>query len=88
METALGLLLIAGLASGLVSTWLIPIAASLVLAVPLSALSAVPVSRLLPSKLRMNNPTSLREPAIARRARIERQRIDTLLRGDATATAK
>ena len=88
METALGLLLIAGLASGLVSTWLIPIAASLLLAVPLSALSAVPVSRLLPSKLRMNNPTSLREPAIARRARIERHRIDTLLRNEATATAK
>ena len=79
METLLGLVLLTGLMSGLVSLWLIPIAASLCLAVPLSALSALPVSRYVPAPLRMNSPNTLREPAIVTRALRERRRIALLL---------
>jgi membrane glycosyltransferase len=79
VETLLGLTLTIGLLSGLVSLWLIPIAASLLLAVPLSALSAVPVDRLLPKRLQLNSPNTLREPAIVTRARSERLRLSSLL---------
>ncbi|WP_298837514.1 glucans biosynthesis glucosyltransferase MdoH [uncultured Roseobacter sp.] len=79
-ETVLGLILLAGLISGLVSLWLIPIAASLCLAVPLSALSALPVSRHMPGPLSMNSPYTLREPAIVSRARVQRRRLADLLR--------
>jgi membrane glycosyltransferase len=73
LETLLGAILTFGLASGLVSLWLIPIAASLILAVPLSALSAVSVSRFLPRALTMQSPVVLREPGIVSRARAGRQ---------------
>lgn len=79
VETALGVILTAGLASGLVSLWLIPIAASLLMAVPLSALSAVPVVRCLPGPLRMQSPHTLREPAIVRKAKDKRGRIHAVL---------
>ncbi|WP_299499649.1 glucans biosynthesis glucosyltransferase MdoH [uncultured Roseobacter sp.] len=78
-ETTLGLLLLSGLAAGLVSYWLIPIVVSLCLAVPLSALSAVPLSRSLPGGLRMQSPNTIREPAIVARARVERSRLRDLL---------
>ncbi|MGC3938167.1 glucans biosynthesis glucosyltransferase MdoH [Roseobacter sp. EG26] len=79
METVLGLVLLAGLLSGLVSLWLIPIAASLCLAVPLSALSAWPLPRSLPGGLRMQSPHTLREPAIVARARVARSQMRTVL---------
>jgi membrane glycosyltransferase len=41
VETAMGAALTAGMLAGFVSPWLLPIAASLVLAVPLSALSGL-----------------------------------------------
>lgn len=72
IETVLGLLLGAGLFAGLISLWLLPIVFSLVMAVPLSALSAVHLSRRAPAALRMESPNSLREPAIVIRARRER----------------
>ena len=75
LETLLGLILVAGLVSGLVSLWLIPIAASLILAVPLSSLSAVPVEHCLPGALRMNSPHSLREPHILKRAKSARSAL-------------
>ncbi|WP_229884383.1 glucans biosynthesis glucosyltransferase MdoH [Roseobacter sp. MH60115] len=78
-ETLLGAVLLIGLASGLISLWLIPIVASLCLAVPLSALSAVPLSRALPGGLRMQSPHTIREPAIVGRARLERSRLRNLL---------
>ncbi len=81
VETILGLMLAVGLVTGLVSLWLIPIAASLCLAVPLSALSSVPVSARLPHALRMDSPHSLREPAILTRARSQRLRVSDLLSG-------
>ncbi|TMM51650.1 glucans biosynthesis glucosyltransferase MdoH [Sulfitobacter sabulilitoris] len=78
VETLLGLLLLAGLVSGLVSLWLIPIVGSLCLAVPLSALSAVDLSRGM-AGLRMDSPLTLREPAIVSHARAERSRLRSLL---------
>ena len=72
VETLIGLLLAAGLISGLVSLWLLPIAASLICAVPLSALSALPLSRNLPMALRLETPLTLKEPPIVRRARAAR----------------
>jgi membrane glycosyltransferase len=75
----LGLALLAGLWSGLVSLWLIPIMASLCLAVPLSALSAVPLSERLPGALRMDSPNTLREPAIVSQARTERRALRLML---------
>jgi membrane glycosyltransferase len=89
LETVIGLLLLAGLVSGLVSLWLIPIVASLCLAVPLSALSAVDMARAWPSGLRMDSPNTLREPAIFLRAKKERLKLATLLAGEnATAAAE
>ncbi len=75
METVLGAMLLVGLLAGLVSLWLVPIAASLVLAVPLSALSAVNVAQSAPKGLALNSPYTLREPAILTQALAARARI-------------
>ncbi|MEW9919567.1 glucans biosynthesis glucosyltransferase MdoH [Marimonas sp. MJW-29] len=75
LETAIGIVLTLGLVSGLVSLWLIPIAASLLLAVPLSALSGVNLARGAPRSLALHSPYTLREPAIVARARTARAEI-------------
>lgn len=72
VETMLGFLLLAGLITGLVSWWLLPIVASLVLAVPLSALSALNLRRLRLTALHLDNPLTLSEPAIVSNARLAR----------------
>ncbi|MEP5731734.1 MAG: glucans biosynthesis glucosyltransferase MdoH [Sulfitobacter sp.] len=72
IETILGLVLFFGLVVGLISWWLVPIAASLLLAVPLSALSSLNLAQRAPHSLAMNSPYTLREPAIVKRARQER----------------
>ena len=74
-ETVLGLILLAGLLSGLVSLWLLSIVISLTCAIPLSALSSLPLSEGLPGALRMQSPQTLREPAIVARARVARLRL-------------
>ena len=79
IEMVLGLLLLSGLVAGLISLWLAPIVASLVLAVPLSALSGVRISRDAPATFRLDSPYTLREPAIVRRAMQERARLATTL---------
>lgn len=79
VETGVGIVLTMGLVSGLVSLWLIPIAASLLLAVPLSAASALPVARYLPEPLRMQSPLTLREPGIVQNARRKRRQLLTIL---------
>ena len=79
VETALGLVLLSGLLSGLVSLWLVPIVASLVLAVPLSALSGLRISARAPIPLRLDSPYTLREPAIVQRAAKERARLTSVL---------
>lgn len=75
VETLLGLLLAAGLVAGLISLWLLPIVFSLVLSVPLSALSALNIARSAPEGLRMDSPHTLREPGIVVRARAEREQL-------------
>lgn len=79
VETVLGLILTLGLLSGLASLWLIPIAASLTLAVPLSALSALPVARYLPGIFGMQSPMTLREPTIVGAARRNRSKLNSQL---------
>ncbi|QFT57558.1 Glucans biosynthesis glucosyltransferase H [Sulfitobacter sp. THAF37] len=81
LETLLGLLLLSGLAAGLVSLWLVPIVFSLVMAVPLSALSSVNLANRASHGLRMESPNTLREPAIVGRARQARMRIRSQLLG-------
>jgi membrane glycosyltransferase len=76
LETILGGVLVFGLASGLVSLWLLPIAASLILAVPLSLLSGQSVNACLPRALRMNSPHSLREPHILTKAKMARSAME------------
>ncbi len=79
VETLFGLLLLAGLLAGLISFWLIPIVFSLVLAVPLSAFSALNIARRAPEGLRMDSPHTLREPSIVTRARAERALLKGVL---------
>ncbi|MGZ2258918.1 glucans biosynthesis glucosyltransferase MdoH [Roseobacter sp. A03A-229] len=81
VETLLGHILLIGLSAGLVSLWLIPIIASLCLAVPLSALSGWAMPQSLPRGLLMHCPQTVREPAIVGRARSERARLQQLLSG-------
>ena len=75
IETLLGLLLLTGLLAGLISLWLLPIVFSLVMAVPLSALSALNIAQRAPEGLRMDSPNTLREPGIVTRARAARAKV-------------
>jgi membrane glycosyltransferase len=79
VEMALGMVLLSGLIAGLISVWLVPIVASLVMAVPLSALSGVQISKRAPATFRLDSPYTLREPAIVKRAMRERARLETAL---------
>ncbi len=75
IETLTGLMLTTGLLAGLISLWLLPIALSLLLAVPLSALSALNIARCAPRSLALHSPYTLREPAIVKRAIAARARV-------------
>jgi membrane glycosyltransferase len=85
VETLLGIVLVAGLAAGLISLWLLPIALSLVLAVPLSALSALNLASRAPRSLALNSPYTLREPAIVTRAKVARAQIKDQLTSNVPA---
>ncbi|WP_338550007.1 glucans biosynthesis glucosyltransferase MdoH [Roseovarius phycicola] len=85
LETISGIALIAGMAAGLVSLWLLPIAVSLALAVPLSALSGVSLRGLV-AKL-MGTREMWREPQVTRAARHYRKELKSTLDGDAQPTA-
>ncbi|MCK0166733.1 glucans biosynthesis glucosyltransferase MdoH [Jannaschia sp. S6380] len=61
-ETVLGAVLLTGMATGYVSLWLVPIMGSLLLAAPLSRLSAVPMTGT------MATPQEVRSPLVAKRA--------------------
>ncbi|AXI47718.1 glucans biosynthesis glucosyltransferase MdoH [Sulfitobacter sp. SK012] len=87
-ETVFGLILLSGLMAGLISLWLVPIVASLVLSVPLSALSGVEIARVMPGTLRLNSPHTLREPAIVGRARLERAHLREVLEKADTIAAE
>ncbi|WP_298860531.1 glucans biosynthesis glucosyltransferase MdoH [uncultured Sulfitobacter sp.] len=86
IEMVLGVVLLSGLLAGLISLWLLPIMASLVLAVPLSALSGMQVSQRAGSTFRLDSPYTLREPAIVQRALQERARLELALNAADVAT--
>ncbi|WP_425045664.1 glucans biosynthesis glucosyltransferase MdoH [Primorskyibacter sp. S87] len=81
LETVSGWALMAGILSGLVSAWLLPIAVSLALAIPLSALSGH-----TPARRWMATRNEMREPPITRAARHYRDELRNWLEGQHTAT--
>jgi membrane glycosyltransferase len=81
LETIIGTLLMAGMMQGLVTLWLFPIMASLVLAVPLSMLSGVNLGAQRWSARQMGTPEHLNAPHIIRSAMKERRRFAALIAG-------
>lgn len=79
VETLLGAMLVIGMGLGVVTLWLLPIALSLVAAIPLSALSGVDLDSRRWSHRHLGTPETLNAPAIIRRARAERRRFADLL---------
>lgn len=79
LETVSGLLLAAGMAAGVISVWLLPIAASLLCAVPLSALSAIDLSRWSWTRMLLATPEDLTVPAVVRIARNQQARLRAVL---------
>ncbi|MFD3190641.1 glucans biosynthesis glucosyltransferase MdoH [Sedimentitalea sp. HM32M-2] len=84
LETVSGAALMTGILAGLVSPWLLPIAVSLVCAVPLSALSGLPMA----GRARgwMGTREVYREPLITQAARHYRNELKSLLEHDVTGT--
>ena len=68
IETALGLIIAAGILSATITVWLAPVGLSLILAVPLSMLSERSVVRSRVNALRLSTPESLTPPAIVQLA--------------------
>ncbi len=83
LETILGVVMVTGMATGVLSAWLAPVAVSLILAVPLSRLSSVRVADSSLKPLRLDTPLSLREPRVQTHARAERARLHALLKAPA-----
>ncbi|MCK0120518.1 glucans biosynthesis glucosyltransferase MdoH [Loktanella sp. F6476L] len=79
VETIMGAAMIAGMTQGLVTLWLLPIAISLIGAVPLSALSGVNLGAKGWSGRQMGTPEHLNAPRIIRVAMAERQRFAAVL---------
>jgi membrane glycosyltransferase len=79
VETVMGTAMIAGMAQGLVTLWLLPIAVSLVSSVALSALSGVNLGAKGWSGRQMGTPEHLNAPRIIRVAMEERQRFAAVL---------
>lgn len=84
LETVSGAVLSAGIIAGIVSPWLLPIAISLVLAVPLSALSGV--SLLGWARSWMGTREEFSEPSIAQAARHYRSELKSMLDGTSATT--
>ncbi len=78
-ETVLGLSALFGMTQGLVTLWLLPIALSLALAIPLSALSGVDLSARRWSARHMGTPEVINAPPIIRRAMAERRLAERAL---------
>ena len=86
LETISGICLLVGLFSGLITLWLLPIALSLSLSIPLSALSGLNLSRFGWSALA--TPESYDEPPIMRSARGYRERLRVYLEDISAAPAE
>ncbi|WP_209597573.1 glucans biosynthesis glucosyltransferase MdoH [Ruegeria sp. HKCCSP351] len=78
LETVSGMALSVGILSGLVSIWLAPIAISLALAIPLSALSGVSAGA---ARRMVGMREDFREPSITRSARRYRAELKQLIEG-------
>ncbi len=83
LETISGIALSVGILSGLVSVWLAPIAISLALAIPLSALSGVSASA---ARKMVGMREDFSEPAITRSARRYRNELKRLVEGKGNMT--
>ncbi len=79
IETLLGAVIVIGIASGAITIWLLPVGLSLLLAVPLSALSERPVTNARPRALRLATPESLTPPAIVQLSIASRGRYANML---------
>jgi len=79
VETIIGVFLILGMAQGLVTLWLIPIAISLAFAVPLSALSGVNLDSRRWSANQLGTPEIINAPAIIKDAMAQRKRFAAYL---------
>ncbi|MEM6636743.1 MAG: glucans biosynthesis glucosyltransferase MdoH [Pseudomonadota bacterium] len=87
LETVLGAVLLSGIFTEALSLWLLPVAVSLCLAVPLSKLSAVSLDHPGTAWWRLNSPQALRTPRVVRKATLERRRLKDLLTGQVEAAA-
>lgn len=83
VETILGAILSMGIALGSISLWILPIALPLLLAVPLSQLGSMKLSKSWAIWLRLECPNTLDEPRILHSARKERAIIQEWLKTDA-----
>ncbi|PTX55593.1 membrane glycosyltransferase [Litoreibacter ponti] len=79
VETVAGALLVAGLFEGLVTLWLLPIAVSLALAVPLSLISGARLTRHAWTARQLGTAEVFNAPDIIRRAKEERSRLRAML---------
>ncbi len=86
LETISGTILAAGILSGLVSLWLLPIAISLVMAIPLSAISGYSIKNRVANLLATAEET--KEPTITKTASLYRQEMQYLLDAGTTAPAE
>ena len=78
VETVLGAALTAGMAAGVVSVWLAPIAGSLLLAAPISRASGIDMTRGRRGR-HLGTPETIEEPAILREARARQGELHALL---------
>ncbi len=79
LETITGAALLAGVAYGLVTLWLLPIALSLACAIPLSALSGMDLTRFTWTRNQMGTPEDFNAPDIIRTAMRHRSRLRIIL---------
>ena len=77
LETLSGVLLVVGMIGGLVSLWLLPIAVSLICAVPLSLLSGLGLNRWRTSDKLLTTPEHTNPPEILTAARYFRRMFRT-----------
>lgn len=79
LETAIGVALLAGMTTGLVTLWLLPIAISLAGAAPLSALSGLNLARRRWTEKQLGTAEVFNAPAIIRSAKAERVQLQRML---------
>lgn len=88
VESVVGLLLTAGLFEGIITLWLLPIAVSLLLAVPLSMLSGARMTRFKWTARQLGTAEVFNAPPIIQSAKRERQRLRILLEHDEAVPAE